>query len=274
MSDEIRITVADLRRQWPIFPGASPPGPREQAKNRRVPQVCRLPFPFAMTRPLRRTLSCFIVSAAAAALAAACSSQASPTAPSSAAGSSSGVTILGQVAGSSTAERAAASTSNLTVSVVGTSISTQVQGNGKFTLENVPPGDVSLQFKGPGTNAKLTISGLSEGQQVQITVSVNGSSAAIESEQASGPGQDKIELEGLIASIDTAGQTLVVNGKTVSVPATAAIRHGGTSMLFTDLQVGQRVHVKGTMQGTQIVATEVNLQNQQTSTGMGHGGGD
>jgi hypothetical protein len=224
----------------------------------------------AMTRLVRRVHTYVLLPIAVAALAAACGQNGSPESPSSPTASSSGVTILGQVAGSTTAERAADTTSNLIVTVVGTSISTHVQGNGKFTLENVPAGDVSLQFTGPGTNATVTISGLSEGQQVQITVSVHGSNASIESETDSGSGENGVELEGQIASIDVAGQTMVVNGKTVSVPATATIRHGGTSVAFADLQVGQRVHVKGTAQGTQIVATEVILQNEHTSNGNGN----
>src|SRR6185312_7370604 len=150
--------------------------------------------------------------AAAVVLLAACAGQnASPTAPSTVAGASaSGVTILGQVAsGSSTAVRAASTGSGLTVLVAGTTLSTSVQGNGQFTLENVPPGDVSLQFTGPGTDATLTLSGLSAGQQVHITVTVSGSNASMDTEDDQTEGSSARELEGLISSIDVASSQIV-----------------------------------------------------------------
>ena len=68
------------------------------------------------------------------------------------------------------------------------------------------------------------------------------------------------EIEGLIARI--AGLSLTVNGQTVLVPDTAVIRHGSRAILFAELQVGDRVHVKASkLQDGTLEATEVKVQN-------------
>jgi hypothetical protein len=78
---------------------------------------------------------------------------------------------------------------------------------------------------------------------------------------------DKVELEGRIAALMPGGaeRTLLVDGTTVSVPSRAEIRHGSTPVLFEDLEVGDRVHVRGQMSGTMLVAELVLLQDDNTS---------
>ena len=74
------------------------------------------------------------------------------------------------------------------------------------------------------------------------------------------PVTGKAEIEGLIAGI--AGLSLTVNGQTVLVPDTAVIRHGSRAILFAELQVGDRVHVKASkLQDGTLEATEVKVQN-------------
>ena len=75
------------------------------------------------------------------------------------------------------------------------------------------------------------------------------------------PVTGKVEIEGMIASI--AGSSITVNGQTVLVPASAEIRHGSRAVLFSELQVGDRVHVKATMQDAVLQATEVKVQNPE-----------
>jgi hypothetical protein len=73
-----------------------------------------------------------------------------------------------------------------------------------------------------------------------------------------------VEMEGRIAAINPVGSTpptLVVDNTWVSVPVGTEIRHGSTILGFTDLKVGDRVHVRGNMEGTVLVAQLVNLQN-------------
>ncbi len=81
------------------------------------------------------------------------------------------------------------------------------------------------------------------------------------------------ELEDLIASINLGARTLFVNGTTVSVPANAVIRHGDTPFALADLKVGQRVHVKGTISGSTVVASEVMLQDENPNP-PGHDEGE
>src|SRR6185369_2732973 len=73
------------------------------------------------------------------------------------------------------------------------------------------------------------------------------------------PVVSKVELEGLIGSI--AGSSVSVNGRMVLVPFTAIIRHGNRAILFSELQVGDRVHVKAKSTDGNLEASEVMVQN-------------
>ena len=48
----------------------------------------------------------------------------------------------------------------VTISVVGTGISTTADTHGQFTLTNVPTGTVQLNFTGPGSSATDTLNGI------------------------------------------------------------------------------------------------------------------
>jgi hypothetical protein len=71
----------------------------------------------------------------------------------------------------------------------------------------------------------------------------------------------KVEIEGLIGGI--AGNAITVNSRSVAVPDAAIIRHGNRALLFSQLQVGDRVHVKGRSITGGIEATEVKVQNPE-----------
>ncbi|HEX7140804.1 MAG TPA: hypothetical protein VF219_23325, partial [Vicinamibacterales bacterium] len=100
-------------------------------------------------------------------LLAACSNRqaTTPTAPSTtatapAAPTASGTaTIAGTLVGASTTSAAAWSVRavNMTVTVVGSASSATIDGNGRFTLVNVPAGRVDLHFMGDGTDAHLIL---------------------------------------------------------------------------------------------------------------------
>ncbi len=78
----------------------------------------------------------------------------------------------------------------------------------------------------------------------------------------------KIEIEGLVSA--KVGTVITVNNQAINVPATAVIRHGDRRFTIADLQVGDRVHVKGTRTTTgsgttattKIDAVEVELQRR------------
>ena len=195
-----------------------------------------------------------------------------PSASGAVASSSSGATISGQV-NSTTAAPLTASGFQLedahgvTISVAGTGISTTANGQGQFTLTNVPAGTVTLNFSGPGSNATVTISGVGATDQVQITVTLNGNNAHVDSEHHSAPGDNNGETQGTIASIDATAKSFKVGDTTVTTTATTVIRHGDATILFSALKVGDHVEVRGTKSGTTIAATEIKVETPENDGG-------
>lgn len=200
---------------------------------------------------------------------AACGSAASPTGPApanTAPPTATTAVISGTVSGAASA--ALFTTNNgaaagMTVTVQGTNITTTVNGTGQFQLTNVPPGTIVLVFSGAGANAQLNLGAIPAGTTVTINVVVSGSSAELQQKTVNGD----TEIEGRIESI--AGSTLKVAGHTVLVTSSTIIRHGGTAMTLSQLEVGQRVHVKGNTTGSgataATTATTIQVQNLNTS---------
>jgi len=120
-----------------------------------------------------------------------CSARVSgPTGPSASTGAtgSAGATITGTVNGGnmalSTASvsarlTAAAAPSSMTVTVVGTNLTTSVDILGQFELAGVPSGTVQLQFKNGNVTATIQLSNVGDQELVQIQVNVSGTSATI-----------------------------------------------------------------------------------------------
>lgn len=218
---------------------------------------------------MKRLFSALVLTVAAAA----CGGSSSPTAPApagNAAPTATTAVINGTIAGGTSASlfnTTNGAGAGITVTIEGTNIQATVNGAGQFVLANVPAGTpIVLRFNGAGANAVLSIGVVNAGQTVTITVVVNGNVAAL---QEKTQGSDK-EIEGRIESIQ--GSTLIVATRTVLVTPATVIRHGGTSMTLAQLQVGQRVHVKGTVTGTgataSTTATQINVQNMNTSIGV------
>ena len=210
--------------------------------------------------------------AAFAALAlAACGGSSSPTSPESmpagAGPASETAAIHGTVAGGTSSalfSTASGAGAGMTISVQGTNIQATTNGLGQFTLSNVPAGTtVVLLFTGAGANANLPLGALGAGETVTITVAVSGDQVEV---QEKTQGNSK-EIEGRIESIE--GSTLRVRARTVMVTPSTVIRRGSTAMTIDQLEVGQRVHVKGTVAGdgdtAVTTATEIKVQNTNTT---------
>jgi hypothetical protein len=152
-----------------------------------------------------------------------------------------------------------AGVSGTTVSIVGTGLSTAVDGQGRFRLAGVPPGTRELELTG-GVNGKVTLSDLKAGDTVEVSLSVQGSSVSVESTSKSGGSEAEVEgrVEALPAS--PAG-SFVVAGKTVTTSASTTFTLNGGSGTFADVKIGVRVHVKGSPSGTAIAASAVKIQN-------------
>lgn len=217
-----------------------------------------------MTRRLRPRALLIV-----AALTAACSSDSSPTSPTGSRASR-GAVISGRVIGASS--RAAATdvsttmaTSRLTVTVVGTDISTVVDGDGEFTLTRVPPGDVQLRFAGSGVSATVMLAGVSAADRITVTISLNGNNARLESERRrrdddEDEDDDDNELEGSVSNLSGTCPAL-----TFTVRATTVRTNGVTR--FTDgpcsrIANGVRLEVEGRRQPDgSILATEVEFDD-------------
>jgi uncharacterized protein DUF5666 len=147
--------------------------------------------------------------------------------------------------------------SGVTISVVGTGISTNADNQGQFTLDNVPSGTVVLNFSAPGANATATLQGVGANDRVQITVTVNGNNAHIDSEH-----HNNGEISASITSIDSGNKSFQAGSWTVKTTGSTVIRHGSTTVPFSDLKVGDHVQVRGTRDGSTVTATEIKVEQQ------------
>ena len=81
--------------------------------------------------------------------------------------------------------------SALTVSVVGTNLSTTVESSGYFQLAGVPSGTVRLQFADAGVNATVEISNVGKEPLIEIQVQLTTTSAVVTDEVRS---NDKVSI--------------------------------------------------------------------------------
>ena len=221
----------------------------------------------------------WIVLAALAISAAACGNSMSATGPSGGSGGGSGAIISGRVAmtGSAALPVAArfplalavavplanSNSTTLTVSVVGTNITSTVDGSGSFTLNGVPPGTVQLRFQGRGADATITIAGVEADDRLDITVTLNGQSARLDSRKSNGNGNSNgngVLVNGRIDSINSVTRRVQVGTDTVIVDNGTVIRHGNRTLAFSDLRTGDRIQVKGSRTGAMVTASEIKVE--------------
>lgn len=194
----------------------------------------------------------------------------SPSAPESASAGPTGSTavISGTVQGGTSGLLGATTghgITGLTISIVGTAISSGLDASGRFTLSLVPPGDIQLHFTGNGVDSTLPVAQVQAFQNITLVVTVSGTAAAIETESRSGAGED--ELEARIESLPptVAAGTFVAGGRTVRTDGSTRIEQGGSTRSFADLAIGMRVHVKGRASGGDLLASTIQIQNTNTT---------
>ncbi len=192
---------------------------------------------------------------------------ASPSAPSIATpppAAATGATINGRVIGlagsAGTGMVSALAAVTVTATVGDVTITTTIDGQGRFVLTGLPAGTVALSFS--GTAARVTIQNVGKSENIKIVVTISGGAATVDAEERQADG--KVELEGRIAEIPAgATDTFYVGETMVTVTGTTVIRHGETPVAFEALKIGDRVHVRG-VPGTatnSIVAEQVIVQN-------------
>jgi K+/H+ antiporter YhaU regulatory subunit KhtT len=196
----------------------------------------------------------------------ACGGHASPTAPSNApstlpppaAPATSGATIVGTVSGSSGANRAGShilDASSVTVTVAGTAVSATVDAAGTFTLTDVPPIQVVLNFAGPGVNAALPLGMVAANDHLQISVTVAGTTATLNT-------QPQVSMTGSIAAIAGACPSLSLSVGGATIQTSVSTSFNGKSC--SDLVVGDSVGVVGTRQSDGVVHATT-IETTQTS---------
>jgi len=193
----------------------------------------------------------------------------SPSTPTSAepfdGGVSGSASIVGMVVGGASGAPVQPAGNALVVAIVGTSMSATVASSGLFSLQNVPSGDLTLQFTGSSVNARIIITGVADRERIRVTINVNGNSATVDDNERETP-DNRARVEGRIVSVTCAANpaTLVVGRTsqiTVLVPAGTPIRHGGTAVACAQLLVGAQVEVKGTTNGSSVTASEIKLED-------------
>jgi uncharacterized protein DUF5666 len=218
---------------------------------------------------MRQRLGSFVC---VAVLSAACGGHsASPTSPTTMVSESSAnaATITGLVQGGAGSATLAASTgaslTGVTVSVVGTSIRSDVDVAGRFSLPNVPPGSVQLHISGGGADATVSLPPVQAAETIDIVVVVSGSSATVDSEVRNGGGESQIE--GRVESLPPTTQafTFKAAGRTVTTDASTRFADGSQTRTFSDLRIGMRVHVKGRVSGATFMAVSVQMQNSNVA---------
>jgi len=232
-----------------------------------------------MTAPLSLRLTAVVVGLVTAV---ACNSSKSPSMPdaaqpssasSASAPASSGATISGLVSngGSATGAlmlmAAGGGMGGVTVTVSGTSLTATTDGTGHFTLTRVPAGQVTLQFTGAATGT-MSLDDVADHDAVEIEVHVQN--GEVEDEQAETGAE--AQLEGKIVSVNGGSHSFVIGQITVMVPSTATISHGNQTLTFSNLIAGARVHVKGSLTGSTLTATRIEVQ-QSGGPGPGNGNG-
>lgn len=193
-------------------------------------------------------------------LASGCSSSGSMSGPSPLGSSGGGATISGTVGGSANSAQSVHPESlSITVTVQGTGISATVAPGESFTLNGVPAGDVVLHFTGTGLDSQVTIPAVQSQERIHVAVSLNGSRVTITIVERTTPANNGAQVKGPITSIDVPSRTIVVDGVTVSVPTDSVIRGEDHASAFADLKVGERVSVTGTFSGSTLVASKIDL---------------
>jgi hypothetical protein len=143
--------------------------------------------------------------------------------------------------------------SRLTVTVEGTSLTTTVDEEGEFILTQVPAGTITLIFEGPGVAARLTVSGLVDGQVLSLECQVTGSSVEVTTPAHTTPAK-KTKITGVLEAKN--GNQLVVGGHQVDASEVRKVWRGGSRTELEYVDVGEKVKVWGTLRGDGVLVAE------------------
>jgi hypothetical protein len=163
-------------------------------------------------------------------------------------------------------------TTTLKVTINGTNISSEVDGAGRFELNGVPPGTVEMTFSGDGVSATLRLTGVQEGDRIEIDVRLEGNRVMLdadrrdrdddddddEGEDDDNEEDDELEMRGTVSGLTGTCPALTftlgtTDPRTVMTSANTRFE----DMSCSRIQNGSRVEVEGRLDGATIMATEV-----------------
>jgi Carboxypeptidase regulatory-like domain/Domain of unknown function (DUF5666) len=179
----------------------------------------------------------------------ACSDSESPTSP-AAPRPSDRATIAGTLVaanpGPGKAAESAEPLADVTVTVARTGQSTRTDSAGRFTLDGLPSGPVTLNFQGNGVKGAATLA-LAAGATARVTISLTNGRSTV----ALDP-RDTVVLQGTVDSINTTAASFVLKTTTgsaliLTAPSTE-FRKADAPASFGDLQPGGEVYLYGTRQ--------------------------
>jgi hypothetical protein len=161
-------------------------------------------------------------------------------------------------------------TSTLKVTINGTNISTEVDGSGRFELNGVPPGTVEMTFSTDSMSATLRLSGIEEGDVIEIEVRLDGNRVMLDSERRDrdddgdegeddneDEDEDEFETRGVVAGLTGTCPALTFTLGTRTIKTSSNTKFEDISC--SGIQNGSRVEIEGRVDsdGATILASEV-----------------
>jgi hypothetical protein len=115
-------------------------------------------------------------------------------------------------------------------------------------------------------NGRVDLDEVGDSETITLTLTVSGASVELQDEHRRGGPQD--QLEGKIQALPptTASGTFMAAGQLVMTDSNTRFFVGGTAVQFSNLTLGQRVHVSGHVSGNNLVATTIQIQGPNATT--------
>ena len=142
-----------------------------------------------------------------------------------------------------------------TVTVVGAAGGTvEIDEDGRFVLAGLPAGAVTLRIEGGGVSAQVTVQGLVDGQVLTVEMKLTGGTVQLTGSPTCAPVVADAFFSGDLESVSTA--QIVVSRRVVDVTKLQKVWTPGGRAQLSDLRVGDRIKVWGTLRGDGVLVAD------------------